>query len=39
MSTKRYDVDVIAQLSTDGTIRPIRIRPLDEDGEYQRTTV
>lgn len=32
-------IDVICQHSKDGTIIPLRIRLLDEDGEYQTFTV
>ncbi len=32
-------VDVICQHSRDGTIFPIKIRTVDEDGEYQTYTI
>ena len=32
-------VSVIAQFNDDGTIRPIRVRFQDEDGEYQEHTI
>ncbi|MCR4787702.1 MAG: hypothetical protein K5888_03860 [Lachnospiraceae bacterium] len=32
-------VDVICQHSRDGTVSPIRIRVVDDDGEYQTYTI
>ena len=33
MAAKRYDVDIICQHSRDGTVVPLRIRVVGEDGE------
>jgi len=39
MEVVKKEVDVIAQFNTDGTIRPIRVRFEDEDGEMQEYTI
>ncbi len=39
MKAEMRTVDVICQHSRDGTVSPMRIRTVDEDGEYQTYTV
>ena len=39
MRAELKTVDVICQHSRDGTISPIRIRMVDDDGEYQTYTI
>ena len=35
MAAELKPIDVICQLSRDGKITPMKIRVIDEDGEYQ----